>query len=291
MDAGIHVVNFTLAGGGPSIGRTVGDLALAAESCGMKHLSLMDHFFQLDFLGGGELDMLEAYTTMGFIAAKTETIPLGVLVSGVTYRHPGLLAKIITTLDILSGGRAELGIGAAWYDREHHGLGVPFPPLAERFERLEETLQICLQMWSDDNGSFRGKHYQLAETRNVPQSIQRPHPPILIGGGGERKTLKLVAKYASACNFFSREGVDTCRHKLDVLNEHCLAVGREFDQITKTVLYTAPMPDAADRDGFLDEMQAFREIGIDMVFVMPFSPDPMAELERFAPLVVELNTL
>ena len=188
MKVGLHIVNFTLPGGAAQLAPMLSEVAAAAESVGVTHISVMDHFFQLDMLGGGELDMLEAYTVMGFLAAHTRTIQLGLLVGGVTYRHPGLLAKTITTLDVLSGGRASLGLGAAWYEREHAGLGVPFPPLGERFERLEETLQICMQMWSDNNGPYQGRHFQLDETRNVPQSLTRPHPPILIGGGGERRT-------------------------------------------------------------------------------------------------------
>ena len=147
--------------------------------------------------------MLEGYTSLGFLAGQTDTMTLGLLVTGVTYRHPGLLAKIVTTLDVLSGGRAQLGIGAAWYEREHRGLGVPFPPLAERFERLEETLQICLQMWSDDAGPYEGRHYHLAETICSPPPISSPRPSLLIGGSGERKTLRLVARYADACNLFA----------------------------------------------------------------------------------------
>ena len=191
MKVGLHIANFTLPGGAQQIAPMLSSVAQAAEQVGVTHISVMDHFFQLDMLGGGELDMVEAYTTMGFLAAKTSTIQLGLLVGGVTYRHPGLLAKIITTLDLLSGGRALLGLGAAWYEREHRGLGVAFPPLGERFDRLEETLQICLQMWSDNNGPYRGRFYQLEETRNVPQPLRRP--PILIGGGGEQRTLRLVA--------------------------------------------------------------------------------------------------
>jgi len=185
----------------------------------------MDHYFQMEFNGGAEDPMLEAYTTLGYLAGHTSTVQLGALVTGVTYRHPGLLAKIATTLDVLSGGRATLGIGAAWYDREHEGLGVPFPPVAERFERLEETLRICLQMWDPEaNGSFEGKHYRLAETLCVPAPVSSPHPEIMIGGGGEKKTLRLVAHYADACNISAKP--DIAAHKLDVLRRHCDTVGR-----------------------------------------------------------------
>ena len=193
--------------------------------------------------------MLEGYTALGFLAAHTSTVELQLLMTGVTYRHPGLLAKIVSTLDVLSGGRAALGIGAAWYEREHRALGVPFPPLAERFERLEETLQIVRQMWSDDDGPFDGKHYQLAETINSPQPLRQPHPPIMVGGGGEKKTLRLVAKYADALQPVRRSGHRSRRrspHKLDVLREHCAREGTDYDRIRKTVLYTGPLGPAPD---------------------------------------------
>ena len=179
--------------------------------------------------------MLEGYSVLSFVAAKTERLRLGLLVTGVTYRHPGLLAKTVTTLDVLSGGRAMLGIGAAWYEREHRALGVPYPPVAERFERLEEAIQICEQMWSDNDGPYEGKHYQLAETICVPRPLQSPRPPILIGGGGEKKTLRLVAKYADACNLFGTSVADV-KHKLEVLRGHCDAEGRDYDAITKTII-------------------------------------------------------
>ena len=203
MRLGFHIVNFTLPGGPAELGDTLARTARAAEEIGADNLSVMDHYFQLEMAGGATQPMLEGYTTLGFLAGNTSTVELQLLVTGVTYRHPGLLAKIVSTLDVLSGGRAVLGIGAAWYEREHRGLGVAYPPIAERFERLEETLQIVLQMWGPDDGPFTGKHYQLAETLNVPQPVSTPHPPIMIGGQGERKTLRLVAKYADACNLFA----------------------------------------------------------------------------------------
>src|SRR5689334_7801962 len=180
----------------------------------------MDHFFQMDGTGPADQPMLEAYTTLGHVAAVTERMQLGVLVTGVMYRYPGLLAKTVTTLDVLSGGRARFGIGASWYEREQRALGVPVVPVAERFERLEETLRICLQMWSDDNGPFTGRHYRLEETLCEPQPISRPHPPIMIGGSGEQKTLRLVARYADACNLFGAPPQEIAR-KLDVLRAHC----------------------------------------------------------------------
>ena len=184
--------------------------------------------------------MLEGYSALAYMAAITKNIKLGTMVTGVTYRYPGILVKTVTTLDVLSGGRAYLGIGAAWNEREHTGLGVPFPPIKERFEMLEETLQIALQMWSGEVGAYNGKHYQLAETLNSPQALSKPHPPILIGGGGEQKTLRLVAKYGDACNLFLRMGDDVVRHKLDVLRGHCEDVGRPYEEIEKTSLNHIP---------------------------------------------------
>jgi F420-dependent oxidoreductase-like protein len=242
MKLGLQIPYFTWAGGPDALGKNLGQIATTAEDAGFDSIWVMDHFFQIPFVGAAEQDMLEAYTTLGYIAGLTSRVGLGTLVTGVTYRHPGLLAKQVTTLDVLSGGRAWLGIGAAWFDREHEGLGVPFPPLKERFERLEEALQIAKQMWSsDNNGPYEGKHYQLKETLNSPQSLQRPHPRILIGGTGEKKTLRLVAKYADACNIFTQEGPDFVRGKLEVLKEHCEREGRNYDEIEKTayVLLTA----------------------------------------------------
>lgn len=294
MDVGLHVINFSWPGAPASIAPTLGAIAEAAEAAGLTELSVMDHYFQMDMEAMGltpDKEMLEGYTTLGFLAAKTSNIRLGLLVTGVTYRHPGLLAKIVTTLDILSGGRAQLGIGAAWYEREHAGLGVPFPRLKDRFERLEETLQICLQMWSDDNGPFEGKHYRLAQTLNVPQSIQRPHPPILIGGMGERRTLRLVALYADACNLFSMAGVDGIRHKLEVLRCHCEAEGRDYDTIHKTLLWVGPPARADTTDHFLTEMRQYAALGIQTVILMPGADDPVAEVGGLAPVVKGLREL
>ena len=219
----------------------------------------------------------------------TTAVQLQLLMTGVTYRHPGLLAKIVSTLDVLSGGRAALGIGAAWYEREHRALGVPFPPLAERFERLEETLQVVRQMWGDDDGPFDGKHYQLAETICSPQPLQRPRPPIMVGGGGERKTLRLVAKYADACNVFAAAGAgpDEVAHKLAVLREWCEREGRAYDEIRKTVLYNGPVgQDAAGGAAFVEEMRALADVGVDAVHVMPLDGDPVGFVRSLGEQVV-----
>src|SRR4051794_38842856 len=236
MDLDLHVWRFDWAGGPSAIGPAVGDLAQRAEAIGVRKLSFMDHFFQMERVAPPEDPMLEGYTALGFVAGRTQRLRLRLLVTGVTYRHPGLLAKSVTTLDVLSGGRAELGIGAAWYEREHRGLGVPFPPLAERFELLDETLQIAKQMWSGGAGPYRGKHFTLDEAMCRPLPVSRPHPPILVAGGGEKKTLRLVAKYADACNLFG--DADAVRHKLDVLKRHCEEVGRDYAEIEKTSLAT-----------------------------------------------------
>ncbi len=263
MRLGVHLVNFRLPGGTAAIGPALAAAGRAAEEAGLHNLSLMDHYLQLEMAGGAGEPMLEGYTTLGFLAAHTRTVELQLLVTGVTYRRPGLLAKIVTTLDVLSGGRAALGLGAAWYAREHAALGVPFPPLAQRFERLEETLQIVHQMWSDGNGPFTGRHYQLAETLNVPQPLSRPHPPIMIGGGGEQKTLRLVARYADACNLFGT-GHDDVAHKLDVLRAHCDAEGRVYDEIRKSCYFIFDVGHKGEKvNEVIDRLGRLAEMGFD----------------------------
>ncbi|MFB9903162.1 LLM class F420-dependent oxidoreductase [Allokutzneria oryzae] len=275
MELAVHYPNFTLPGGAEALGPTLAATAKAAEAGGVASFTLMDHWFQIEHLGTARDPMLEGYTALGFLAGQTSSMDLGLLVTGVTYRHPGLLAKIVTTLDVLSGGRAFLGVGAAWYEREHQGLGVPFPPVAERFERLEETLRICRQMWSDDEGPFHGTHYQLAETICVPRPIQRPGPKVLIGGSGERKTLRLVARYGDACNLFSPEPA-VVAHKIDVLNRHCEAENRDPAEIEKTIIYSGD-PLAAD---FLPLMAEYAALGISKVWLSASGSDPVGWVER-----------
>ena len=217
MELALHVANFTWTSGPTQLGASLARLAKATEDAGFAAITVMDHLWQIGVVGPPEEEMLEAYTTLGFLAAHTERVRLHALVTAVTYRSPGLLAKIVSTLDVLSGGRGVLGIGAAWNDEEASGLGLDFPPTAERFERLEETLQICLQMWSGSDAPYEGAHYQLGRTLNSPASISQPRPRIMIGGTGERKTLRLVAQYADACNIFPSPDV---AHKLDVLRGH-----------------------------------------------------------------------
>jgi F420-dependent oxidoreductase-like protein len=283
-------MRFDYPGGPERLRQELTDGCAAAEDGGIAWLSVMDHYFQMDYPGLSPTDpMLEAYTTLAFLAAKTSTVQLGVLVTGVTYRHPGLLAKIVASLDVLSGGRATLGIGAAWYEREHEALGVPYPPVAERFERLEETLQICLQMWDPDaNGPYEGTHYRLAETICRPQPLTQPHPEVLVGGGGERKTLRLVAQYGDACNLFASSPTEV-RHKLDVLHGHCADVGRDPSKVRVTLLHQAAQLKDGEVDGFVRDVEAYAGLGIDTIIVSP----PATGLARFiedqvAPVVPRL---
>lgn len=272
MLLGVHYANFTHPYWESQLESRLTETARIADQGGVSLFTVMDHWFQMEDLGGPPEPMLEGYTTLGYLAAVTENVRLSLLVAGVTYRHPGLLAKIVTTLDRLSGGRAMLGIGAAWYEREHAGLGVPFPSTSERFERLEEALQVCLQMWSADDGRYDGKHYQLAETVNVPPAHQEPHPPILIGGAGEKKTLRMVAQYAQACNIFG-EGPDSMAHKLDVLRRHCDDVDTDYDAIEKSVIAMGDL--TGNPDPFLKEMEAYAALGVSLVTTGPTSGDPV----------------
>ncbi len=275
MQIGLHLTRFNWPEGNAAIGPRVAAIARGADEAGFSGLWPMDHFFQIP-VGGRPADepMLEGYALLAFAAAVTEKMALGLLVTGVSYRHPGILVKTVTTLDVLSGGRAWLGIGAAWNEREHLGLGVPFPPLAERFERLEETLQIANQMWSGEVGPYEGKHYHLAETLNSPQALTSPHPPIMIGGGGERKTLRLVAQYGDACNLFDGPELP---HKLDVLRNWCAEVGRPYGEIEKTVTLQLPVSRNGDDgtvspDEGLEHLVRLAELGIDQALVMVQEP-------------------
>ncbi|GAB3261980.1 LLM class F420-dependent oxidoreductase [Kineosporia babensis] len=276
MDLGIHYFTFTHPEWETTLADRFQETAQIADQGGVNLLTVMDHWFQMLHAGGPFEPMLEGYTSLGFLAGVTQNVRLSLLVTGVTYRHPGLLAKTVTTLDVLSKGRAMLGIGAAWYDREHAGLGVPFPPTAERFERLEETLQICRQMWSDNDGAFHGKHYQLEETINLPPAV-RGSVPVMIGGGGEQKTLRMVAEYAQACNLFGGPGdeaLGTVRHKLEVLRGHCERLGTDYDAIEKTMLYRSNPVE--DPDAFLTDVERYKALGIDLVnFTPPAYVDPI----------------
>src|SRR5256714_5575971 len=290
MRLGLQVPNFTWPTGQAQLGDTFGLIAQRAERAGLYSLWVMDQFFQIGSVGPVEHEMLEGWSALAFAAGHTNRIKLGTMVTGVTYRHPGILGKTVTTLDVLSHGRAYLGIGAAWNEEEHRGLGVPFPPLAERFERLEETLQIAHQMWSGNDKPYEGKYYQLARPLNSPQAVQKPHPPILIGGTGERKTLRLVAQYADACNIFARLPKPEIQRKLGGLRGHCQAVGRPYEQIEKTTLSSFNLT----RDGrngsttpaaLLEELAQQAALGIDQAI---FSLQNVYDIEPFDLLANEV---
>jgi F420-dependent oxidoreductase-like protein len=288
MRIGLQVPNFTWPGGPAGIAGTLAGIARAADAAGFYSLWVMDHFFQIGDrersrgLGPAEDEMLEGYSALSYMAGFTEKVKLGTMVTGVVYRHPGILVKTVTTLDVLSGGRACLGIGAAWNEREAAGLGIPFPPLGERFLRLEEALQIAKQMWSGTAARFDGKYYTLAETLCSPMPLSKPHPPILIGGGGERKTLLLVAKYADACNLFGRIGLDAVGGKLDMLKRHCDSVGRDYSQIEKTALDSVHIaPGRQTAREVIDRCKALADAGIQhAIFNMP-NVHELAPLEAF----------
>jgi len=290
MRLGLQVPNFTWPNGQENLGDTFSLIAQRAERAGFYSLWVMDHYFQIRGVGPAENEMLEGYSALAFAAGHTNRIKLGTMVTGVTYRHPGLLVKTATTLDVLSHGRAYLGIGAAWNEEEHRGLGVPYPSTSERFERLEETLQIAHQMWSDDEKPFEGKHYQLARPLNSPQPIQKPHPPILIGGSGERKTLRMVAQYGDGCNLFARLGNDELQHKLDVLRDHCQSIGRPYEDIEKTTL-NVMLLSRDGRNGSMTPAAAIEHFaslaakGIDQAI---FSMPNVYDLEPFDILATEI---
>jgi F420-dependent oxidoreductase-like protein len=278
MRLGLHIPDFTWPNGPERLGPDLAEVVSAADAAGFDRISVMDHVWQIQMVGPPEGEMLEAYTTLGYVAAHTSRAKLLTLVTGVVYRDPGLLAKMVTTLDVLSGGRAMLGIGAAWNEEESRGLGLFFPPMAERFERLEEALQICLQMWSGKQDPHNGTHYRLGRTLNSPQALSKPHPPILIGGSGERKTLRLVAKYAQACNLFP--GPDLA-HKLDVLRAHCEREGTDYDAIEKTVLFNFDVgADGENVDEMIRGLHGLAELGFDVAH------GRVANLSRITPLEI-----
>lgn len=311
MKLGLYCNHFNWPGGDTAIRPRLTELAQGAESAGFSSFWLMDHFFQLPRHGAIDDPMLEAYSALCFIAAVTDRMQLGTMVTGVTYRHPGLLIKETTTLDVLSGGRATLGIGTAWFDREHVGLGIPFPPLKARFEMLEETLQIAHHMWSDNREPFSGAHFQLAEPISRPRPVHKPHPPIVVGGRGERKTLRLVARYGDACNFSmfhhgpnlsSPEAMAEVRHKLAVLRGHCEAENRSFAEIERTVLGWLPVrataePGTVTPEQAVDVCRHYSDLGFDHLMIatstlFPDGPDETvltAFRDEIIPRVAELR--
>ncbi|MEZ3161881.1 LLM class F420-dependent oxidoreductase [Microbacterium sp. BWT-B31] len=279
MEFGIHIADFTWNTGAAQLGSALAAHVRNAEAAGIRRITVMDHFWQLPGIGPVEHEMLEAYATLGFIAAHTETALLHTLVTGVIYRHPALLAKQVSTLNVLSGGRVGLGVGAAWNEQECRGLGFEFPPVAARFEQLEETLQICRQMWSDSDGPYDGALWQLERTLNSPQNVSRPY--LLIGGGGEKKTLRLVAQYADACNLGVRDELPT--HKLDVLRAHCEAVGRDYDTIEKTAMIG--IDPSSSPDAIAATVRGLEGIGFTATYVFSVGIDEPA---RVVDLIAEV---
>jgi F420-dependent oxidoreductase-like protein len=280
MRIGLQIPNFTWSSGLSNLPSKLVEISIAAEEAGFYSLWVMDHFFQIDSIGPVDTEMLEGYCVLSYLASSTSTIKLGTLVTGGIYRYPGILTKTITTLDVLSGGRVYFGIGAGWYEREATGLGIPFPSLTIRFEQLEEIILIANQMWSDNNGPFVGEHYHLAETISSPQPISSPHPPILIGGMGEKKTLRLVAKYADACNLSTYQGMDILPHKLEILRQHCDDLGRPYDEIERTVLAPIHIAGNAMRvNDVIDLCRLLAQIGFQhVIFNMP-NVDEISPLE------------
>jgi F420-dependent oxidoreductase-like protein len=269
---GLQIPSFTFPGvADADLFETIAGIAMTADNSGFDSLWVMDHLYQIEMVGPREDPMLEAYTLLGALSARTRDIALGTMVTGVTYRNPALLAKIVTTLDIISSGRAILGIGAAWNDDEHAGYGYDFPTAKERLDRLEEALQIIPAMFTEEAPSFEGRHYRVQGVLNNPKPV-RGRIPVLIGGGGEKRTLRLVAQYGDACNLFG--GPDDVRHKLDVLERHCADVGRDPAEITKTILYTVRDPMQA-----AEKIAAYTAIGVDGVVIN--MPD-VADLDKVA---------
>ena len=282
MHAGLHICTFDWTGGAMAIPVVLAETVRDAESVGFDYITMMDHFIQAEGFMPPTDPIIEGYAGLSFVAANTQRAILGMLVTGVMFRNPAVLAKTVTTLDVLSSGRAMLGLGAAWYEREHRALGIRYPEAPERLERLEETVQICLQTWSDDNGPFEGTFHTLTETMASPPALTRPHPPVLIGGGGERRTLRLVARYADIWNIGSFP-THVLRHKLGVLREHCDTAGRDFESIRKTVLWMTSALDEPDEFRFaLDE---YAELDFDTVFVMPYGPEPRSAVADLAALL------
>jgi F420-dependent oxidoreductase-like protein len=289
---GLQIPDFTWPGGAAQIGPTLATIARAADDTGFEHIMVMDHLFQIGSVGPAEHEMLEAYTTLGFLAAHTSRARLGTLVTAAFYRYPGLLGKIVTTLDVLSGGRAWLGIGAGWNEEECRGLGIPFPPLPVRFEQLEESIQICLQMWAGDERPYNGKLHHLERPLNSPQALTKPYPPIMIGGSGEKRTLRLVARYAQACNLFPSPELG---HKLEVLREHCEREGRDYDEIEKTAIFRFDVgPKGENAHEVVDQLGRFAEAGIQTVIGQVINVHEITPLEvmgsEVIPAVAPLGT-
>ena len=280
MRVSVNVTNYSWPDSPSGLAARLSEVVRVADGAGLDTVWVSDHLLQADPTSTEDAEMLEAYTTLGFLAARTERVRLGSMVTGVTYRPPALLVKAVTSLDVLSGGRAWLGIGAGYHTSEAQAMGLPLPAVTERFERLEDTLRLALQMWVGDDAEFHGTHYQLQRPINSPNSLRRPHPPILVGGMGERRTLRLVAQYADACNLFDiPDGGQTIRHKLAVLAQHCAAVGRPYDHIEKTV--STRLEPGESADAFARRCTGLAELGIEHAVVItsgPWTDDALATL-------------
>lgn len=288
MKFGLQIPRFNWPGTPQNTGQRLAEIAQTADQGGFNSLWVMDHYYQIaPGLGPEDDPMLEGYSALHFLAALTQRIKLGTMVAGVIYREPAFLIKQVTGLDVLSSGRAYFGVGAAWYEEEAVGLGFAFPPVAARFEMLEETLQIAHQMFRDDRSPYHGEHYQLEKPILSPQPLTRPHPPILIGGMGEKKTLKLVAQYADGTNLFLRAGLDTLKYKLAVLQEHCDAVGRDYEEIEKTTLGTIHLTEGKDSvESVIRTCEDLAGLGFDhAIFNMP-NPHEIEPLETLAEKVI-----
>ena len=307
MKFGLQHPNFSFDGEGSQIVEKLRNLVGRAESYGFDSFWVMDHFHQIQVVGQSQEPMLEGWTTQAVVAGLTEKIKLGTLVTGVVYRHPSVLAKIGATLDVLSKGRLFMGIGAAWNVEEANAYGIPFPPVKERMRRLEEAVQIISKMWTEERTSFAGKFYQLRDAYCNPKPIQEPHPPIMIGGSGEKQTLKIVAKYADACNIFG--SVETVRQKLGILREHCHQVGRDYDSILKTKLGHVVIDKDKEKvteaikglsedrrreyaiygtpEEVRKQIEAFRDVGLEYLIVNLEPDRELQALELFANEVVK----
>jgi F420-dependent oxidoreductase-like protein len=287
MSISLSVTNYTWPDGPRGLAGHLGEIAAAADEAGLDTLWVADHLLQADPNATADSEMLEAYTTLGYLAARTSRIRLGAMVSAATFRAPAVLIKAVTTLDVLSGGRAWLGIGAGYHEQEAREMGLDLPPVRERFERLEETLLLARQLWNDDRTAFAGRHHTLERPVGNPRPLTSPHPPVLIGGMGERRTLRLVAQYADACNLFDiPDGGATVRHKLDVLRRHCEDVGRPDGEILKTIS-TRILPEQPAED-FARELERIAGLGIEHAVVItpgPFTPETVATLGRAQQLV------
>lgn len=280
MNLGLQIRSFDWPGGTDAIAGRLAEVAKTAEAVGYDSIWLFDHFFQIPHVGPAEEPMLEAYSVLSYLAGQTRRVKLGTLATGVIHRYPGVLVKTVTSLDVLSGGRAWLGIGASWNHRECHGLGIPFPPLKIRFEMLEETLKIAKHMWTGAPGPFVGKHFQLLEPLNSPPPLTKPHPPILVAGGGERKTLRLAAMYGDACNVFS-DDLDEVRHKLEALRRHCDELGRDYGSIRKTAHVRLNVGEDGSLAGrIVDRLALLAEMGIETAI------GGVAHMETLTPLEI-----